>query len=139
MNWQLTMPNADKIAAAAKESGAPVPQSILEAPALEDSYQARVLDAFWKLSTCRSLGMGAPGPIPWTATKDFAEKHYFDTDDIEYEAFILLIYEMDDEFLEYQSAKMENDRAAREGKHGNTGSFRPSHGGVRNRRPRRKR
>lgn len=132
-------PNADKIAAAAKESGAPVPKAILEAPALEDDYQARVLDAFWKLSTCRSLGMGAPGPIPWTAAKDFAHENGFDSDETEFESFILLIYEMDDEFLEYQSEKSERDRAVSENKHGNTGSFRPSHGGVRKRRPGRKR
>ena len=58
-------PNADKIANAARESGAPIPKSILEAPALEDSYHARIMDAFWRLSTCRDLGMGAAGPIPW--------------------------------------------------------------------------
>jgi hypothetical protein len=130
-------PNADKIASAARESGAPVPKAILEAPALEDSYQTRVLDAFWKLSTCRELGMGAPGPIRWDAVDNFARRHQFDADEIEYECFVLLIYELDDEFLTYQHAKMENDRAER--KHGKAGDFRPKNAGVRSRRPRRRR
>ena len=133
-------PNADKIAAAAKESGAPVPKSILEAPALEDGYQARVLDAFWKLSTCRGIGMGAVGPIPWAATNDFAHEHCFDSDEIEYESFMLLIYELDEMFLERQREDSARERAEAERKaSGKAGSFRPTNAGVRGKRARRKR
>lgn len=32
-------------------------------------------EAFQRLSTCRPLGMGPPGPIPWVAINAYAERY----------------------------------------------------------------
>jgi hypothetical protein len=96
---------------AARETGAPLPKFVLDAPVLEDSYQRRVLDAFWKLSTCREVGM-AIGPIPWSDAHTFARVHQFDADQVEYDTFMQIITEMDQTFIEYQ--KDETERRATE-------------------------
>ena len=93
--------------------GTPLPRSLAEAPILEDAYQTNILAAFWKLSTCRSTGMGT-GPIPWTAIDTFAVRHGYDVDEIEYSSFVYLITEMDSVFLKYVAD--ENEKEKRRGK-----------------------
>lgn len=130
-------PQADNLVAASQETGAPVPKAILDAPVLTDAYQLRVNDAFWKLSTCRAVGMGALGPIPWDAADKFAARNHFNTTEIEYDSFMFLINALDEEFLKHQHTEIEREKANQ--KHGNTGSFRPSSKGARRRRPRKRR
>lgn len=116
--------DAAKIAAAAKEMGTPLPKSIAEAPVLEDAYQINIHAAFWKLSTCRSMGMGV-GPIPWVAINTWAVRHGYDDDEIEYETFCYLIFQMDAVFMEHSRDEHEKERVR-----GNSGSVRktvPAH------------
>ncbi len=98
------------MSAAAREQRAPLPKFVLDAPVLEDPYQHRVLDAFWKLSTCREVGM-AVGPIPWADMNTFARVHQFDADQVEYDTFMQLIIEMDKTFIEYQKDETERRQA----------------------------
>ncbi len=67
----------------------------------------RVIDAFWKLSTCRSLGMGGAGPIPWDAMHLFAHAHQFDLDQVEYDTFIYIMQRLDEAFLQVQLKESE--------------------------------
>ncbi len=81
------------------------------------------MDAFWKLSTCRHIGMGALGPIPWDSIDRYAHQNGFAEDDIEYQTFVYVIQQIDGAFLENQRAELERENP----KSGNTGSFRPAH------------
>lgn len=122
------------IIAAAQERGTPIPKSILDAPYPEDSYQERLLDAFWKLSTCRQIGMNCLGPIPWDAIDRFARKNEFASDEIEYDSFVSVIQALDNAFLEHQQGEI--DRESK--KHGKAGSFRPPNTAHRGKRPRKR-
>jgi hypothetical protein len=107
---------------------------IAEAPVLEDAYQTRLLDAFWKLSTCRQLGMGA-GPIPWDAIDRWALRKGYDADQIEYDAFVYIIGKLDAEYLEHKRVEYEREQA--KAKNGKSGSVRKTHAPRRGRRGRR--
>lgn len=105
MNWQLTFAQyAEKIKLSAEDSGAPVPESCY--PPSIDTYQSRVLAAFWELSTCRHLAMGAAGPIPWDKKDLYAIRNGFASDEITYEDFMEAVRSCDDEFLAYQNEKI---------------------------------
>jgi hypothetical protein len=104
--------------------GTPLPRSLSEAPILEDAYQTNILAAFWKLSTCRNIGMGT-GPIPWTAIDTFAVRHGYDADEIEYSTFVYLITEMDSTFLKY--VQDENEKEGRRGKSRSVRGSAPAH------------
>ena len=43
--------------------GLPIPDLVLNKPILAEGLEM-YMDAFWTLSSCRSVGMGM-GPIPW--------------------------------------------------------------------------
>jgi hypothetical protein len=102
-----------RIANAARERGTPVPKFITEAPVLEDSYQARVIDAFWKLSTCRAIGMGCCGPIPWDSIHTYATDCNFNYTQVEYDVFCYLIAQLDEVFLKIQRDDMKRSSQTR--------------------------
>ena len=81
------------------------------------------MDAFWKLSTCRQIGMGVLGPTPWDSIDRFAHQNDFAEDDVEYDSFVYIITQLDNAFLEHQ--REEQERESR--KSGKSGGFRPSH------------
>ncbi len=111
-------PDADRIANAAIEVGTPIPKSITDAPFPIDEYQEDVLEAFWALSTCRAIGMGALGPIPWDAIDRFAKENSYD-DEIEYQTFVHTIRQLDEAFLDTHREQMERRNPS-----GKSGSFR---------------
>ena len=90
--------------------GTPLPKSIADAPVLEDAYQINIHAAFWKLSTCRNMGMSV-GPIPWDAVDRWAVRHGYAEDEIEYETFCYLIFQMDAVFMEYVQDENEKETA----------------------------
>lgn len=92
----------------AKLQKGPIPERILNAPQLEVGLEW-YYEAFGKLTTCRSIGMGA-GPIPWTAMNDYGIRYGLDgeeQDDFEY-----LIGAMDDAYLKHAAAQQEKKSAA---------------------------
>jgi len=72
-----------------------------------------ILTAFWELSTCRSIGMGA-GPIPWTSIKEYANE--LELEAITRELFFDAVRYLDIIYLEHVT--QENANAS---KKGNTG------------------
>ncbi|WP_439647352.1 phage tail assembly chaperone [Azospirillum baldaniorum] len=54
--------------------------------------------AFWRLTTCRGVGM-APGQIPWTAVAQYGREQCGIDDPDELDDFWDLIHAMDLEFL----------------------------------------
>jgi len=56
--------------------------------------------AFWELSSCRSFGSGAVGPIPWDKAIDYAERKKLDPGMIE--VFEVVMRELDECYLENQ-------------------------------------
>lgn len=57
--------------AQAVQWGLPIPDPIQNKPELAEGL-GLFLDAFWALSSCRSIGMGL-GPIPWTAVLEYSK------------------------------------------------------------------
>lgn len=102
--------------------GTPVPDEFQNIPFLNDSYLQRVSGAFWQLSTCRAIGQ-ALGPIPWTATDQYARMHQFDSNQVEYDMFVYFIGQMDNTFLDQQRkmADRERKRSAAAAKRGRKG------------------
>ena len=89
--------HAQKIAEAAQARGLPVPDSALP-PDIEPGL-LEVLDHFWQLSTDRPFTFAGPGPIPWRALDQFAERLGYVGDDVAYNDFIAAIGALDEEFL----------------------------------------
>lgn len=67
-----------------------------------------VWEAFWRLASCRSVGM-APGQIPWTAVAQYAREQceVVDPDDID--DFWDLIHAMDAEYLKPMEEAADGD------------------------------
>jgi hypothetical protein len=65
------------------------------------------MDAFWKLSTCRPIGMGY-GPIPWTAVDAFATRNGFDAHMSDYLADI--VQALDAVYLKWVAAEQAKDK-----------------------------
>lgn len=67
-----------------------------------EAIDAFYMKAFYDLSTCRTSGMSI-GPIPWTAMVLYADRQRLDWDVTE--AFIDIIRQMDNSFVDYQTAE----------------------------------
>lgn len=67
-----------------------------------------VWDAFWHLSTDRSVGF-ATGPIPWSAIDRYATRHRLDDAD-SFERFLDLIRSMDGAYLD----RLERERTRKD-------------------------
>ncbi len=112
--------------AAAKARGTPLPKAFREAPILEDAYHKRVFEAFWQLSTCRQIGMGAIGPIPWDSIDRYATKNGFASTEVEYDSFVYMIQTLDGLFMEHQAKKIK-EQSSKGGAGGRAGSIRGAH------------
>jgi hypothetical protein len=88
------------------DKGRPAPAWVDEEPSI-DEIGFWFLEAFWTLSTCRSLGM-AYGPIPWTAIDYFSQRRGLD--DTSALIFTQVIREMDSAFLAWQAGEAEARR-----------------------------
>lgn len=60
--------------------------------------------AFMDLTSCRTTGYGTEGPIPWTATQQWAETH--DLDNEQLEDLHYFIPQMDDVYLKHKAKKL---------------------------------
>lgn len=60
------------------------------------------IEAFYELSTCRSVGMGV-GPIPFTSVLEYSR--IYDVGD--FEEFLYLIRRMDSRYLELERSRQE--------------------------------
>lgn len=77
-----------------------MPEWVGEAPPVLRRGDQFYVTAFWRLSTCRQIGMST-GPIPYTAIQDYAEKAGFDS--YMCEVFVAAIYAMDNAFEEHKA------------------------------------
>lgn len=59
-----------------RRDGLPLPARIAGAPQLRTGLEL-YLTAFVELSTCRPSGFAGPGPIPWTAIREYAVAYRF--------------------------------------------------------------
>lgn len=62
-----------------------------------------------KLTTCRELGYGAEGPIPWTALRHYAEVYGYDGD--EFEEFEYHVGALDVAYLVYRAETVKTKQA----------------------------
>lgn len=102
--------NEKTILERAHQQQGPIPQRIQDAPDLEMGLEF-TYQAFGKLTTCRSFGMG-PGPIPWTAIDQYCSTYGVNGDhqeELEY-----LIERMDEAYLKYVNEKAEKQKTLTE-------------------------
>ena len=94
-----------KLIAATEERGGELPDVVLNAPRLDWDLEW-LWNAYTALSTCRQMGFGSPGPIPWIAVDRYAERNGIHGDD--FDLMWLVISRVDVAYLE------ETARAAKE-------------------------
>lgn len=103
MLWQIEHGGkAEKIIEIAKRDGMKFPDFLVNAPELDPAYTL-YLTAFSELSSCRPLGFGAVGPIPWTAMVAWMEFH--DIDHVLREDMVYILRAMDHAYTEKIMAK----------------------------------
>jgi len=83
---------------AALERGARLPAWADEAPELLQGDEFYI-SAFMELSTCRQLGFGGEGQIPWTAMMIFADR--YELGDMT-DAFVEAMRALDLEYLQWR-------------------------------------
>lgn len=108
-------PTEAAIIKAALLSRHPLPKRIQEAPELEQ-HLVLYYNAFWDLSSCRSVGFGY-GPIPWTAVTDWCILYGLDAEQIH--LMHRYIRKMDEVYLKHHAkdAKKEEPKP-QGGRHG---------------------
>ena len=94
-----------------------MPSIIRDAPFPIDSYQDRMIVAFWQLSSCRGVGM-ALGPIPWSDMHKYAECNGYADCQVEYDAFVHIMQKLDEEYMSYQQDRTKADAAKAEARAG---------------------
>lgn len=77
----------------------------MPAPSDEEAFYLR---CFWDLSTCRALGFGVAGPIPYSAMREMAYDE--ELDDETRRIFITTMREMDKVFLQWCEAEREANK-----------------------------
>ena len=94
---------------AASTKGRALPDWYIDEPELEgwDSFYMRSFD---DLNTCRNSGFGL-SPIAWTDILTYAVHKELDKD--LQEAFIQIIRQMDQSFMEYQTEKSEKSKKSK--------------------------
>lgn len=105
MQFHLTHSGVDisKICFDSFVMGRGVPPQFEDPPtALEG--QDFFLKIWYELNSCRQLGMGAPGSIPWTAINDWC--HINRIDDDQREDVFYMVRALDNAYLQHVSAKI---------------------------------
>lgn len=64
--------------------------------------QLELYQAFLELSTDRQIGMGE-GPIPWSSVVAYADRYFWDADELLY-----VIRQLDTEYMKHQQRKVQN-------------------------------
>ena len=90
---------------AAEVKGRGYPDWYLEGPELigQDAFY---LAAFWRLSTCRQIGMGL-GPIPWRDIVDYGARVALDSREIE--VLVKIVHVMDHAYLGWMNSQSDDD------------------------------
>lgn len=88
----------------------PVPERVANAPELQPGLEL-FLNAFMELTSCRGLGFGAVGPIPWLTLHEYCSIH--DITGEQREDLIYHVQRMDKAYMDWQQnkAKAERDKA----------------------------
>ncbi len=79
-----------------------MPDAIRDAPELLTGLE-NYFSAFWELGTCRPIGMGGAGYIPWTAIDQYARRKKYS--DEEFDVLLYMVRKMDDAWIDHQNEK----------------------------------
>lgn len=90
----------------AMRSGAPLPDRIKNAPELLQGLELYLL-AFMELTSCRGLGYGSVGPIPWLAIDRYCEVHRVEGESRE--DLFYQVQRLDKVYLEWQTDKSKKE------------------------------
>lgn len=87
------------------------PKKEKEAPELFQGLELYLM-AFMELTSCRALGHGAIGPIPWLALQRYSE--VFELHGEQREDLFYFVQRMDKAYLDWQTEEAEKARKAAE-------------------------
>lgn len=97
MRYELRLERDGFSVDAAIRKGRSLPQWFLECPELEDD-EVFYLNAFYDLNSCRDTGW-SPGPIPWTAIRDYADYRGLEPHLLDFFSKVIRI--VDQDYLKY--------------------------------------
>jgi hypothetical protein len=83
----------------------PLPDRIKNAPSLNLGLDLFYL-AFLELNSCRALGYGSEGPVPWLAIKDFCA--FYNIVDEQCEDLFFHVQRLDQAYLEFRNRKTQD-------------------------------
>lgn len=92
----------------ARRVGGPLPARIRDAPELFLGNELFLI-AFMELTSCRGLGYGAVGPIPWMTIHLYCEVH--DIVGEQREDLIYFVQHMDRAYMDWQTKKGKEEAA----------------------------
>lgn len=99
----------------AQRNRRPIPERIANAPFLFQGLEL-YLQAFMELTSCRGLGYGSIGPIPWLSIQTYCE--VYDIVDEQREDLFYHVQRLDKVYMEWQrdKAAAEQKKAAEQAK-----------------------
>lgn len=97
----------------ARRQGTPLPERVANAPELWPGLEL-FLQAFMELTSCRGLGYGAIGPIPWIALQTYCDVH--DLRGEQREDLFYFVQRMDKSYMDWQTKKSKEAAEKAKGK-----------------------
>ena len=122
LEWSVNKAeSSQKVYQAAIDKGLEPPESCI--PPYLPEHLDHYMNAYWQLSTCRALGPGGVGPIPWWVIDHYAERTGIHNE-ILYDDFMFYMTAMDNAYLSIQAETIEKQAE-------NTGDTKtPKKGGI---------
>ena len=95
----------------ARRQGQPLPERVTNAPELWHGLEL-YLQAFMELTSCRGLGYGAIGPVPWLAIQKYAEVYGIEGE--QREDLFYHVQHLDKAYMDWQRDKAKKEEEARQ-------------------------
>jgi hypothetical protein len=101
-------PTEQKIRELCERERRPLPDAIANAPTLELGNELFYM-AFSDLTSCRGMGQGFPGPIPWTAINTYCEVHGIEGE--QREDVFYHVQHLDKSYLDWSAKRHKSETA----------------------------
>ncbi len=102
MRWELRFKRDGHSILSGDKKGRKEPDWF-DRPAEEDGDEF-YMNGFWELNTCRPLGFGSPGQIPWSTIHEYGVVKGLEPDVLD--CFIQVIMAMDHIYLEHMTEEL---------------------------------
>lgn len=111
--WELRYADEKFVIETKAERKQPLPQWYLDQPELLPG-QKFYIEAFDRLTTCRSIYDGVVGRIPWTSTRQYADVYEMDFND--FKMFEMVIEKLDTAYVRWIKDQVPTKEETKKGK-----------------------